>query len=285
VVTLDDNSTETLLALGLKDRIVGAVQFDTKDSMWAATKQDFLSLNIINKPNMVNAAGYPSKETLIAQNPDLVTSVYESAFDAAYGPATHDALTKLGINSYQTLQDCEANKPQTDFSLLFDDIRNYGVIFDVQPAAEALISRLESRIAAAQESAKSAALGSYVIGMHDGEKEHPGTMGVTTTNAMITLAGSKYAFINDDRGTSPVSWEVFVKRDPQVIWVLTDLGNTATQIESGLSSDPRVSSVTAVQKKAYVVVSYNDAVGSPRAIDGLEHLVNGLIALKQEGRI
>ena len=282
VVTFDDNITETLLSLGLADRIVGITKFDTPSSEWAETKAQMDTLNVINKTGTLES-GYPSKETVLAQSPDLVTSVYESAFDAAYGPGTHASWSTLHVNSYQTLQDCEANKAQSDFSLLFDDIRNLGVIFDVQDRAASLIARLQAKVTDLQAQVKTAGLSNYRVGMHDGEKEHPGTMGITTANAIIVQAGSTYAFLNDDHGSQPVSWETFVARDPQVIWVITDLGQTAKQTETQLETDPRTKSVDAVAHKRYVVVSYNDAVGSPRCIDGLQHMVEGLLALKKQG--
>ena len=299
VVTFDDNITETLLSLGLADRIVGITKFDTPSSEWAETKAQMDTLNVINKTGTLES-GYPSKETVLAQSPDLVTSVYESAFDAAYGPGTHASWSTLHVNSFQTLQDCEANKAQSDFSLLFDDIRKfierprlYGVLilpplsendsFAAQDRAASLIARLQAKVTDLQAQVKTAGLSNYRVGMHDGEKEHPGTMGITTANAIIVQAGSTYAFLNDDHGSQPVSWETFVARDPQVIWVITDLGQTAKQTETQLETDPRTKSVDAVAHKRYVVVSYNDAVGSPRCIDGLQHMVEGLLALKKQG--
>jgi len=282
VVTFDDNITETLLSLGLADRIVGATKFDVPGSEWAPTKAQMDALPMINKTGTLSS-GYPSKETVVAQNPDLVASVYESAFDKAYGPGTHESWTALGVNSYQTLQDCETNKAQYDFSLLYQDIHNLGVIFDVQDRATALIQKLQGEVSELQARVKAAGLGSYRIGTHDGEQAHPGTMGITTANAIITQAGSTYAFLNDDTGAQPISWETFVARDPQVIWVITDLGQTATQTETQLENDPRTRNVDGVLHKRFVVVSYNDAVGSPRCIDGLRHMVHGLVSLKQQG--
>jgi iron complex transport system substrate-binding protein len=282
IVTLDDNITETLISLGLADRIVGITKFDTPDGEWETTREVMDSLPVLNASDTLSS-GYPSQEVVLAAAPDIVLSVYDSAFSKAYGPVTHDGLTQMGINSYQTLQDCGMYRdPQGDFDLLYDDIRNLGIIFDVQADAEALVNSLKGRVSDLQSKGQSAGLGSYRIGMHDGETEHPGTLGVTTANAIITLAGSTYAFVEDDRGNTAMSWETFIARDPEVIWVITDLGQTADQVEHQLETDPRTQHVDAVANKRYVVVSYNDAIGSPRCVDGLADMIDGLIALKSQ---
>jgi hypothetical protein len=54
----------------------------------------------------------------------------------------------------------------------------------------------------------------------------------------------------------------------------------ATGITDKLAADARVSGVTAVKDEAYVVVSYNEGgVQSPRNVDALERMIDGLSGL------
>jgi ABC-type Fe3+-hydroxamate transport system substrate-binding protein len=55
----------------------------------------------------------------------------------------------------------------------------------------------------------------------------------------------------------------------------------AEGIKEKLATDPRLTNVTAVRKAAYVIVSYNEGgVASPRNVDALEQMIDGLIALQ-----
>jgi iron complex transport system substrate-binding protein len=279
VVTLDPAITEIMLVLGLKDHIVGVTLFDdgptAGDKMWKVTKADMQSLAVINDPKV----GYPTKEKVVSAKPDLIASEYPSAFDGTNGPGTQDGWTKLGINSYLTHGGCAETNVWTDLSVLYQDFRDIGVIFDVQDKAEAEIAKLQGQITDLQQKAKAAGVPDYSIGTHDGESEHPGTLGTTTANAIITLAGSHYAFIKDDTTGNPISWETFVKRNPDVIWVITGLGTTAEQTEKQLATDKRTAGMAAVKNKRFVEVAYDDVGESPRIVDGLTALIDGLIAL------
>ena len=272
VVTIDPSVTEMLLTLGLKDRIVGFTQFFPPEQEWAPVKGDMDSLKVINDP----AVGYPSKEAVVAENPDLVTSVYSYAF---LDPLPdRDGWTALGVNSYQTLGECSAT-PSDDFSLMYQDIRNFGIMFDVQDRAEAVIADLESRVAAVQQRVKDEGLPSYRIATHGGGTEHPDWYGGSTIT-VIALAGSTYIWA--DLGLDgQATWEQFVARNPEVIWVIPDAGSEVAALEQQLENDPRLTEVAGVKNKAYVVVPQADAtVESPRLVDGLEKLVDELIALK-----
>ena len=272
VVTIDPNITEMLLTLGLKDRIVGFTQFYTPAQEWGPTKAAMDSLPQIN-----SNLGYPSTEAVVATAPDLVTSIYPYAFMDPL--PTREGWAKRGVKTYEALGEC-SGKSVTDLSLLYRDLRNLGVIFDVQDQAKAEIARLQARVAAAQAKAKAAGLASHVIATHDGGKEHPGTYG-GTAEAIVALAGSRSAFAGLGVDEVP-SWEQFVKADPDVIWVIPDAGPSVAEIEKQLEDDPRTSQVAGVRDRSFVVVPQADAtVESPRNVDGLEKMVDALITLKQ----
>ncbi len=279
VVTFDPAVTEILLVLGLKNRIAGITLFDdgpkAGDKMWSVTKAEIQTLPIINDPKI----GYPSKEKIVSIKPDLVTSEYPSAFDANYGVATIEQFTQFGIPVYLTQGGCSSTPVWNDLSILYQDIRDFGVIFDVQDRADTEIAKLQGQVAALQQKVKDAHVPNYSIGTHCCGSDTVGSLGTTTANAIITLAGSHYTFVDIDNGKTPISWEVFVKRSPDVIWLITGLGMTADEIQKMLESDPRTAVMPAVKNKRFVTVAYDDVGESPRIIDGLTALVNGLIAL------
>ncbi len=57
--------------------------------------------------------------------------------------------------------------------------------------------------------------------------------------------------------------------------------NEARGIEDKLAADPRLTDVKAIKNQAYVLLSYNEGgVETPRNVDALERMIDGLIALK-----
>ena len=282
VVTLDPAVTESLLLLGLKDKIVGFTEFQEAGQRWAVTQAEMDALNVINESMM-----YPSKEAIVALSPDLVTSVYPSALLENKELPDREGWAKLGVNSYLMQGECHlSTTPVTDFSLLYTDLRNFGAIFGVKDRAEAEIAKLQARVEALQKKAKDAGLQPLTMWSYSGEQDPYPAGGVGTPNAIITLAGAKNAFGDVLRDYDAISWEEIVKRNPDVIWVMTSAGegmfiNELNGIKEKLAADPRLVNITAMQKQAFVVVSYNEGgVTTPRNVDALEQMINGLIALK-----
>ncbi|MFN8631276.1 MAG: ABC transporter substrate-binding protein [Chloroflexota bacterium] len=269
VVTIDPSMTEMLLSLGLKDRIAGYTEFFAPDQQWAATKADMATLKMIN-----DGANYPSKEAIIAARPDLVASVYPYAF---MDPLPDRAgWGKLKVNTYQALGSCpDGGKLPSDFGLLYADLHNLGVIFDVQDKADAEIAALKARVA---ELSATASGGGRTIAPYDAY-ENSATFYGGFENAVITAAGGKYVWAGVT--TNYPSWEQFVAADPQVIWIIPDAGTPTADLEKKIAADPRLKNVTGVKAKAFVVVPQADStIESPRLVDGLGEMVAALAALK-----
>ena len=271
VVTIDPSVTEMLLLLGLGDRIVGYTEFYPPEQQWAPIKADLAKLTMLNDP----AVGYPSKEAIVATAPDLVTSVYSYAFMDPL--PDRDGWATLGIASYQTVGEC-STVPPTDFTLLYQDLRNFGILFDIQARAEAEITKLQGQVVALQQKAKDAGLEAKRIALFDGTVDHPPTYG-GQINAVIELAGASYIWRDLDPNVT-ASWEQFVGANPDVLWIVPDAGTPEADLEHQLETDPRFSGLLAVTTKAYIIVPQADAtIESPRLIDGLEKVIDGLIAL------
>jgi iron complex transport system substrate-binding protein len=285
IVTLDDSATDTLVAMGLTSKVVAVTKFEKPSQEWSKDASTVAKLRSLSYGNI---NGYPSLESILAVRPDVVISAFPSAFAQNFGPATPQRWKSLGVASYETLSDCGqySSAPLYNFSQLYTDIRNLGVIFNAQARAADLIKHLQAELAADQALARKAGLGNYRIGEADGMTSSAGTLGVRTANAIIAEAGSTYAFVKYD--TNPnlgVSWERVVRTNPQVFWLITDLRFSVSQIEHFLQNDPQLRTVQAVRNHAYMPISYFDAAGSPRAVDAVRLMVNGLVKLKSEGKL
>ncbi|MDQ1170761.1 ABC-type Fe3+-hydroxamate transport system substrate-binding protein [Microbacterium proteolyticum] len=99
VVSLDQDSTEILLSLGLQDRLVGTAS-------WTDPVLDTLAEANAAVPRLSDNA--PSYEVVLGTDPDFVTASFGRHF-AQGGVATRDRFTETGIASYLSPTDCDGD--------------------------------------------------------------------------------------------------------------------------------------------------------------------------------
>lgn len=127
------DNIEILLALGLKDKIVGAYGLDSEIRLDLAA--DFAEINCYE--NM------PSKEEIIVLEPDFITGWYSTFSDKRLGDV--DFWHQRGVGTYMTLNSgCRgpaAENPQT-VEHECQDILTLGQIFDVEERAQELVDEI-----------------------------------------------------------------------------------------------------------------------------------------------
>lgn len=166
-VTLNQGTTEIMLALGLTDHMVGTAYLD--DEIWALYKEDYEKIPVLSDT-------YPDIETLLSVDPDFLYGSYSSAFSnssidyhSVFGDdcelvvesrGKHNAYCRpelhgYGIQTYLQSAYCELveHRPAnvTVESSLFAEIRDIAKIFNVPDRADALIADIESHFSKALE--------------------------------------------------------------------------------------------------------------------------------------
>lgn len=138
VLAVYQGSIETLLALGLEDRIAATAGLDNEvpDELKAA----FSSTNYLDEFT-------PSLETVTMLEPDMIFS-WGSLFRETTLGDTSDWIAK-GTNTYMNSNtrpsQGEISYPRT-LQNEFTDILNMGIIFDVQDQAEAIVNEMQNTI-------------------------------------------------------------------------------------------------------------------------------------------
>lgn len=152
VVSLWQSNTEALLALGLRDKIV-AVQENYSPYPESVAE---LAKGLKTVGSMM---GFPSKEVLLREKPDFVTSqVLEGyAFDSSQGYASVEQLEEAGVTVYGANL-CGADDYLSSEIWNIDSaskvLRDYGTIFNVSAKAEEIIAKLDSEKATVVEAVK-----------------------------------------------------------------------------------------------------------------------------------
>lgn len=133
VVAVYQNSIETLLALGLEDKIAAAsgLDHDVREEYSDA----FSKVNYLSEFT-------PSKETIIMEKPDFILSWYSLFSDKALGDV--DYFHGSGINTYMSLNSGVASERTIENEMT--DILNLGKIFNVEDKAEKMVNEIKSKV-------------------------------------------------------------------------------------------------------------------------------------------
>jgi len=264
----DVNLIEMMLALGLRDRMVGY----TGVSGWKTLDPE-LREGIAELPEL--SAKYPSREVLLGAEPDFFFAGWNYGMTVG-GEVTPETLEPLGIKTYELTESCIFVGPKAKSTMqdMYNDILNLGRIFGVEDRAKALVAGYEAMLADLTASVdRSTPLRVFV---YDSGEETPFTAGAyAIPTALIEAAGGVNIMDDLDKSWATVAWEPVVERNPEVIVIVNYGDVTADQKIAFLESNPAFAKVDAVKNDRYVVLEYVEATPGPRNIRAVEKLVAG----------
>ncbi|GAA4708367.1 iron complex transport system substrate-binding protein [Promicromonospora umidemergens] len=131
--------TELLLRLGLADRLAGQAQATAQ-----ALPDDVAPL--AEDVPVLGDAMPPSREDLLAVEPDFVYSPTTYEFTAEQGFAGIDQLEQAGAAVYVATGGCADRRMTGQVTDLFDDLENVGEIFGVREEAAGLVADSEAAL-------------------------------------------------------------------------------------------------------------------------------------------
>ncbi|GAA3034926.1 ABC transporter substrate-binding protein [Microbacterium dextranolyticum] len=274
-VSLDQDSTEILLSLGLQDRMAGTAS-------WTDPVLPSLADANAAVPRLADNA--PTYEVLMGADPDFVTASFGRHFKDG-GVVTRDRLTSTGIPSYLSPTDCDQGKsinggtgarttPLT-VDVLYQEIRELATIFDVQSRGDALIADLQRRAAAATDGMD---LTGRTVAFWFADTKTPYIGGGRgSAQLLASMTGMTNVFADRSEDWPAVSWESFAAAQPTVL-VVGDLqrdrfpGDRLDDKMAFLTSDPLTRTIPAVQSGAIVALHGAELNPSIRFVDGLEKI-------------
>ena len=264
----DVNLIEMMLALGLRDRMVGY----TGVSGWKTLDPE-LREGIAELPEL--SARYPSREVLAGAEPDFFFAGWNYGMTVG-GEVTPETLEPLGIKTYELTESCIFVGPKAKSSMqdMYNDLLNLGTIFGVKDRAKELVAGYEAKLAEITVGVdRSKPVRVFV---YDSGEETPFTAGAyAIPTALIEAAGGRNIMDDLDKSWATVAWEPVVERNPEVIVIVNYGDVTADQKIAFLEGNPAFASVDAVKNDRYVVLEYVEATPGPRNIRAVEKLVAG----------
>lgn len=279
IVSLNQGTTEALLSLGLADRMAGT-------ATW--TNPILPSLAAENAKVTRIADDWPSFESVLAAEPDLVTASFTSTFGKG-GTAPRSRFTELGVPTYLAPSDCVGKRSDSgsdgsrtsDFTmdLVYQEITQLGELTDTADKAAEVVAGLKQRVQAAAESTH--ADGTTVLFWFS-DAQSPYIAGCCGAPGVIARElGLKNVF-DDTRDEWPqIGWEEVANRNPQVL-VIGDLtrdiqsGESAQKKIAFLESNPVTREMDAVKNKRYIIATGAEMNPSLRTAYGVENVADGL---------
>lgn len=285
VVSLDQNSTEILLSLGLEDRIVGTAS-------WTDPVLDSLAEANEDVPRLADNA--PTYEVLLGADPDFVTASFGRHYNTEGGVVSRERLGETGIESYLSPTDCDNGRsvnggtPRTTLltvDALYQEIREMAEIFDVADRGEQLIADLKERAAAATEGVD---FEGRTVMFWFADTKTPYVAGKYGAPALLAAeTGMENVFDDAEDDWIASGWESIVEREPDVL-VLGDLqrdrfpGDRLDDKVEFLESDELTSTLDAVQEERFIPLHGAEMNPSIRFVDGLEKIQAWWLANKDE---
>ncbi|GAA2442743.1 ABC transporter substrate-binding protein [Streptomyces macrosporus] len=262
-VTMNQHTTEILLALGLRDRMAGTAYLD--DAILPEYRDDYEDVKVLAKE-------YPSKEVLLGANPDFVYGGYASAFDKAAG-RDRASLEEAGIDTRLNVESCADGPVGTDE--LRTEITEVARVFGVPERGEALLAEQERRIERVEKRLDGVERPSvFVYDSGDASAFTAGGGGIG--NEIISAAGGENVFADLDDDFGDVSWEQVIERAPEVIVVYDYGGTTVEAKKKRLLDDPALANVPAIRNERFAVLPLSSAVLGVRVADAVEDLAGQL---------
>ncbi|WP_318210024.1 ABC transporter substrate-binding protein [Streptomyces sp. SJL17-1] len=258
-VTMNQHVTEVMLALGLEKSLIGTAYLD--DAILPAYKKAYDSVPVLAKE-------YPSKEALLAADPDFVYGGYSSAFASKDG-RSRDDLKRAGIDTRLNTEYCPSGSPSVDD--LYREVDEIGRTFGVPDRAETWVREARAAVAATEKRLKDTAPVSVFV-YDSGDKTAFTAGGKGIGNDLITRAGGRNVFADLDKAFGDATWEQVVAREPEVV-VIYDYGSTTVeQKKKRLLDDPALKDVPAIKNRRFAVMPLSDTVLGvrvPAAVDKL----------------
>jgi iron complex transport system substrate-binding protein len=269
-VTLSNNATELMLALGLEDHIAG--------TSYMANLKISPQFEAAYKAIPILSPLVATTEQLIDVEADFVYAGYPDGFSESRH--TRDQLHDLGMQTRLNTEGC--NLGRFGFAELYAEIRSVAAIFGVQERGEALVADLAGRLAAVEDTLLGVEPISVFI-YNGGEAAPNAVLGHTLLSHVIDAAGGANIFGDVANRYGQVSWEQIAAEEPHYIVVFysgTESGQVvedpATRLGQGridmLNENPIIGNVPAILGQKFVMIDSVQGQPGPSSVEAVERL-------------
>ncbi|WP_035254722.1 ABC transporter substrate-binding protein [Agrococcus lahaulensis] len=249
IVAVKSTAAELVVALGLGDALVATAFLDGP-------------LEGADAPTI---DGMPSREAVLALEPDAIIAGWESAF-APEAIGDRAQLHELGVTTWVSPAACWSTEvPPLDWEGLFAELGDAGAMLGVPEAGGALVDEQRAALAAIEplEGAPSA------LWYSSGEDAPYVGGGTGAPQLVLETAGLDNVAGELDDGWATLSWEAVAASDPDVIVLVDAPWHTAASKVERLRANPATAALEAVREERFVVVPFPMAEAGVGTVDAV----------------
>lgn len=264
VFAVYQNSIETLLALGLEDKIVACAGLD--QDVKPEYAQAFAKVNYLTEFS-------PDKESVLALEPDMILSWYSYFGDKKLGDV--DFWHARDVGTY-IMQNSGAS-PERVLENEYTDILTIGKIFNVEDKANAIVDEMKAEVEKIIKVANKMDKKPRVIVLEVG-KEDIRVYGENTLGGdMVKQIGADLVMSPKNRMTS----EALIEANPDVIFTVYFGGSSSLEDADAamekIVANPKYASLSAVKNGRVYAISLGEMYCSgTRTLDGIKRLARGI---------
>lgn len=270
VVTLNQQATEIMLALGLEDHLIGTAYLD--DVIPERWKAAYERVPVLSER-------YPAREVVLAQNPDFLFAGFNSAFgEKALGD--QQDWNDLGIGTYLVNVECRNLHPanvKLSVEPLFVDIERIGALFGVEDRAGELAADIRVRLDTVSGDDPGEGRRAFLYDSGTDTAYSAGCCGAP--GLLLDSVGLQNIAANVEGRWADLAWEAVVAGDPEVIVLIDAEWSTAQEKIAHLKADPVLSELEAVGADRFVTVPFSATLLGVRFVEGVEELGEALSQL------
>ena len=260
VITNNLSTTEILLELGLKDKIAGMLNPD--NAVTDKYKDAIATIPQIGDKKTV------SQETVLSYEPDAVMGRNMMFSEKSLGTVSAWNENKIPVYT----QKASLSTIQQDLGNIVEDVKNLGMIFNVQDKANEYAAQLQAKIDAVKKANPTS----------QGEKKKALTMVAYNDetfgaykSALQESLLNQLGYTNVATGTSGLTLENLVSMDPELIIYVTSDRNKkldANAVEL-MKANEVLENVPAIKNQKIMTISYDELMDyGPAVIDSLEKI-------------
>ncbi|GAB4587414.1 ABC transporter substrate-binding protein [Nocardia sp. IFM 10818] len=264
----DGNLISMVLALRAQDQIaaVSSIQRD------ADTLRRHYG-DAVDRLNSV-APEYPSRETVLAQRPDVMVAGWNYGYSEATN-LTPDSLRAAGVAPYILTESCRQTDGQRGivdaWTALDTDLTNLGEITGHQDRAAELTGDIDRRLAALRAAPQPERR--PTVFLFDSASDTIFTSGkFGAPQAILDAAGARNALEDVEDTWTAVSWERLAAADPDAIVFVDYPPQTFQQKVDLLRGKPGIQNLRAVTEGRFLNLPYALWTSGPLNIDAAEQV-------------
>jgi iron complex transport system substrate-binding protein len=265
-VSLSQFSTEMLLALGLRERMVGTAFLE--EAVSEKVKRDYEAVPVL-------AEKWPSLEVFLAAAPDFAVG-WGVAFSKK-GVEAQSIISK-GVKIFIPKSTVEFN---ATMDTLMDDFVTLGKIFGIEDDAEKYVARERDRLEAIGGKISNLPVKTFFL--YDSGDTEPFTVFEGFTTNLLKMGGAHNILSGKgvQKTWGKANWEDVIAGDPDYFIIVEY--DTAIRAQTDweskidyIKNNPRLQGLKAVKNEAFIRVRLADICPGIRNVDFLESLIASL---------